>query len=313
MQAAGEVPEVPIELEDINALRQELPELRAHCDHMARELRKLRRSLALTKSRHKEAHRTVCEREAEVVDISRRLGCPEEGLPEIDEWRQLAKEELAKSREIKQQIEEEQLEHERLMASLHAKIARQGRPESATALEAEENKRKRQAADERCGRLQLVRDYILGRLPEMTSEQLEELLRPEHSELEAEDPQDETAWSEDTSEELENMLEHLQRQHAEDIAELVEFSNQIIGHKNNVLLRLERGILLTAMENPERCNQQEHAAIHDVLDDAETICNLRQAEGAPLPSTQGAFDESLVDDDRSTGTLAGTKATAVDK
>ncbi|CAE7795746.1 unnamed protein product [Symbiodinium sp. KB8] len=281
--------QAPIELEDIAVLRTELRTLREEYEVLSRDLRSTRRSLASARGQRRDLRQKVADREEETSKIYRELGCAEEDVLALQKWRQLAKEEAKKAKEIMQGIESERSASDIRIADLKAVLKRQGRPDTAKALEAEATRSRREALDEYCARMQLLRDYIAGRLP-IEREALAELLAPG-------DEPSEVAKTIDTNA-AEDFLEEMNAAHARVMKNLIDTSNSIIDKKNHTWKRINKGLFLTSIMRPERCALAEHPTIRDVLDAAEALCRDRQARNAPIPRPRSEPPEVQAEPDR---------------
>ncbi|CAE7249094.1 unnamed protein product [Symbiodinium necroappetens] len=290
MAASATAPrQAPIELEDIAVLRTELRTLREEYEVLSRDLRSTRRSLASARGQRRDLRQKVADREEETSKIYRELGCAEEDVLALQKWRQLAKEEAKKAKEIMQGIESERSASDLRIADLKAVLKRQGRPDTAKALEAEATRSRREALDEYCARMQLLRDYIAGRLP-IEREALAELLAPG-------DEPSEVAKTIDTNA-AEDFLEEMNAAHARVMKNLIDTSNSIIDKKNHTWKRINKGLFLTSIMRPERCALAEHPTIRDVLDAAEALCRDRQARNAPIPRPRSEPPEVQAEPDR---------------
>lgn len=277
--ADGQLMERPIELEEIHVLKAELQELRKDCGQLDAELRSSKRSLSSAKVRHGELKKKVQLREAENNQISEKLGSAEKEFMELQQWRQKAKQQVQQVKDLQEGIEKEQQDSDAHIAELREVVERKGRPKTAKALEAEEAHGRREALDDHCGRLQILRDYIKGSLPQMDPDELHELLKsrePEEDDWKPQDPE-----SLDAS--ADRIIVELQKQHDKFIKELVDKFNSIIDKKNNNLKRINKGLFISSLLRPEKCALSEHATIREILDDAAALCRVRCAQNARFP------------------------------
>ncbi|CAE7563882.1 unnamed protein product [Symbiodinium pilosum] len=225
---------------------------------------------------------SISSGEEEASKISHELGCAEEDVLALAKWRQLAKDEAKKAKELLQGIESEKAESDGRIADLKAAVKRQGRPNTAKALEAEATRDRRQALDEHCARMQLLRDYIAGRLPSLEQGVLPELLAAPESEA---DPREEDAEAAPTFDvdSVDDVVDEMKLAHDRVMKNLIDTSNSIIEKKNNTWKRINKGLFLTSILRPERCALSEHPTIREVLDVAESLCRDRHARNMPLP------------------------------
>ncbi|CAK9064232.1 unnamed protein product [Durusdinium trenchii] len=279
----------PIELEDLDTLKAELQELRKECSQLDCELRSTKRSLSAAKVRQEELQQKVDLREAENTEISQKLGSAEKDFTDLQHWRQKTKEQAQKAKELQEGIETERQNSDARIAELRQMVQRQGRPNSAKADEAEETRRRRIALDDTCGRLQILRDYILGSLPDMEPKELELLLQDEEEHPKEDDSNIDTEIAD-------QVMKDLQQEHDNAIKELVESVNSLIDKKNNTWKKINKGILPLCLLRLERCAPQDHTTIREVLDAAAALCRVRVQQGdetlwkARVPEADGKLD-----------------------
>lgn len=285
----------PVEILDMKALRKELRRLRHGGAAMAMRAKKARRELARARKRQKEAEKLFRDNEASVAVLSKRLGCAAEGLPEIDEWRELAREHGLREKELRKQIADEKAKHAVALEELRTELDRGGQPETAKSLEAAENRTRRRAADERCGQIQAVRDYINGDLEGITLEEFRELVRPKPAEPEASTAAptgteageasttgpitDPVPSAEPYQGLIEVALEELRERHQLSLRDLVQLSNAVIGRKDAHLKALAYNVLGRGLEDMKLCTPAERNALRELLKDVESLCAWRLAGG----------------------------------
>lgn len=271
-------PEPRADSQEPRALRRELRLLRRGRELLALRVKKARRELARTRRRQREAERALLEHEAAVAVLSQRLGCAASWrLPEIDEWRELAREHGAREKELRRQIQEERQAHESRLAALRGALQKGGRPETAKAAEAAESRARRLQVDEHCGRLQLVRDQVQGRL-DLRPRELRELLAPGAATATGEGPEG-PEEPEELRELVEEALDELRDRHQQGLRDLVQLSNAVITRKDELLKALAYDVLRRGLEDMKLCTPPERGALRELLQDVESICAWRLAGG----------------------------------
>jgi len=168
---------------------------------------------------------------------------------------------------------------------LRAELAKGGRPETSRAAEAADNRAKRWAADERCGRIQAVRDYLRGDLDGLGLDELRELASPklgegEGKDQEGEGPQEMAAALGEHEELIELVLEELRERHQQGLRDLVQLSNAVIGKKDSLLKALAYNVLGRGLEDMKLCTPAERSALRELLQDVESLCSWRLAAGS---------------------------------
>uniref|UniRef100_A0A7S1WS71 Uncharacterized protein n=1 Tax=Alexandrium catenella TaxID=2925 RepID=A0A7S1WS71_ALECA len=271
----------PAEVQDIKALRRELRRMRRGREILGMRVKKARRELARTRKRQKEAEKGVMENEAAVAVISQRLGCAAEGLPEIDEWRVIMTEHKLREKELDHQIMNEKEAHEERVKQLEEELKKGGRPETAKSLEAAETRAKRWAADERCGRIQAVRDYLKGELEGISLEELRELVRPPDAEgAEKEEEEDGVALGlRQYDELLRAALEELREGHEQAVRDARRLCNLELGRRDALLKALAYNVLTRGLEDIKLCTPTERGALRELLKDVESVCSSRLRAG----------------------------------
>eukprot|EP00406_Dinophysis_acuminata_P074586 CAMPEP_0179258444 /NCGR_PEP_ID=MMETSP0797-20121207/25317_1 /TAXON_ID=47934 /ORGANISM="Dinophysis acuminata, Strain DAEP01" /LENGTH=298 /DNA_ID=CAMNT_0020966473 /DNA_START=1 /DNA_END=897 /DNA_ORIENTATION=- len=274
----------PVEALDMKSLRKELKKLRRGGGALAVHVKKARRELARARKRQKEAEQLFRDNKASVAVLSKRLGCSAEGLPEIDEWRELAREHGLREKELRKQIADEKVKHADFLEELRAELERGGRPETAKSHEAAESQERRRSADERCGQIQAVRDYINGDLEGITLEELRELVQPRPAGTGAAVAAPGVSTEPIPSAEayygfVEAALEELRERHQLSLRDLVQLSNAVIGRKDAHLKALAYNVLGRGLEDMKLCTPAERNALRELLKDVESLCAWRLAGG----------------------------------
>lgn len=292
--ALFETGDSPLELDrsinpaaEMKALKKELKKLRRGREQLAMRAKKARRELAQTRKRQKEVERKYLDQQEIVAAISKRLGCPAEGLPEIDEWRELAKAHDVREKELQRQIVEEQAAHEAYVEELRAELSSGGRPNTEKAKEADENKARRLIADERCCQIQAIRDYLQGDLQFSSQEELWEVIRPSPEAEEDRLASRATAVEDGDGpplEAYEELIEAVHQEvlakHEENLRDLVQLSNVVMGRKDLHLKTLGYSVLSRGLEDTKLCTPAERNSLRELLNDVESICAWRLQQGS---------------------------------
>lgn len=269
---AGQVPPNALDTkgeEDVRSLRSELRTLRQGMPAWEVRVRKARRELARTKRQQKDAERTLAENEARVALLAQRLGCESDGLPEIDAWRDLAREHALKEQELKKTMAAEKATHAKRLEDLRAKITRGGRPETAKSLEVVENRARRIEADDLCFQLQATRDYVTGALPELPPAELRDLLAPTAEADEADEDADESF--------AEKVLAELRTQHQQALKDVVSLSNEAGEEHEQLAKALEADVLDRGLEDVRSLSTTERRALRELLPIVQASVNDRLA------------------------------------
>eukprot|EP00933_Yihiella_yeosuensis_P005168 TRINITY_DN109637_c0_g1_i1.p1 TRINITY_DN109637_c0_g1~~TRINITY_DN109637_c0_g1_i1.p1 ORF type:complete len:333 (-),score=71.16 TRINITY_DN109637_c0_g1_i1:26-1024(-) len=270
---SSETPPRPVESLSKKELILEMRELRKQKQQIGLRVRTARQELSQVKRRQKQASHSVAEHSKEIEHILRNLGIEREYVPPADEWRELAREEAARAKEIQRQIDDEKLNHVKYLEELRGRIARGGWPESEKGQEVEEKRERRLAADEHSMQLQAIRDYIRGDLGDLTDEELQDLLRPEHSQRRSNEA---LSFDEEAVEEtIESALEDLNEESAKRRQVLMMMSNRIIREKGEIISALNAGILRKGLQDPTSCTATEAKQLQEILEDVVVLAQRR--------------------------------------
>eukprot|EP00416_Gambierdiscus_australes_P032192 CAMPEP_0171083574 /NCGR_PEP_ID=MMETSP0766_2-20121228/17793_1 /TAXON_ID=439317 /ORGANISM="Gambierdiscus australes, Strain CAWD 149" /LENGTH=299 /DNA_ID=CAMNT_0011541009 /DNA_START=149 /DNA_END=1048 /DNA_ORIENTATION=+ len=272
-----------LDCQDMKVVRKELRKLRRGREILALRVKKARRELARTKKRQKEAERTLTEHEAAVAVISQRLGYVAESLPEIDEWKVLAYEHKVRGQELQRQISDESAVHAECLKKLQEEIKKGGRPETAKSFDYIDNQAKRLAADEHCGQIQAVRDYINGDLEGISLQELQELVSPRLQQQQQQQPlrrkhsrgQDSLVALGEYKNLIEVVLKELADRHAQSLSDVWTLSNRELGRKDALLQALSYNLLARGLEDMKLCTPAERVQLRELLQDVESICDGR--------------------------------------
>lgn len=276
--------ELKVETEDIDTVRRELKKLRRGREMLALRVRKAKRELARTRRRQKESRAAFLESEELVASLAKDLGCPTAGLPEIDEWRELAREHSAKEKSLRQQIEDAKEAHPRNMQALQRMLGENGWPETETSQQAKDDMQRRRQAESNVMCIQAIRDFVDGSLEDLSVEELREVLR------EPGEPDRDLNAGKDYSNLVSAVLAELEANHQESMRELAKLTRATLGQKDAALKMLDANILGRGLEDVRLCTPPERAALKDLLADAENVVarvSPSGANGIDLSAAQG--------------------------